>query len=49
MKLGKGGQEEEDRGRLGLKGFCGVGSDGMSGGLALYWHESYVVEILDTN
>ena len=35
------------RGRLGLKGFCGVDSAGMSGGLALYLHESYVVEILD--
>lgn len=35
------------RGRLGLKGFCGVDSDGMSGGLALFWHESYVVEIMD--
>ena len=35
------------RGRLGLKGFCGVDSEGMSGGLALYWHEAYVVEILD--
>ena len=35
------------RGRIGLKGFAGVDSNGMSGGLALYWHESYDVEILD--
>ena len=35
------------RARLGLKGFCGVDSNGMSGGLALYWHESYDVQILD--
>lgn len=31
--------------RLGLRGFAGVDSDGMSGGLALYWHESVNVEI----
>ena len=35
------------RDRLGLKGFCGVDTEGMSGGLALFWHESYVVEILN--
>ena len=35
------------RGRLGLKGFCGVDSSGMSGGLAMYWHENYVVDVLD--
>lgn len=35
------------RARIGLKGFDGVDSNGMSGGLALFWHESYVVEILD--
>lgn len=34
------------RGRIGLKGFEGVDSNGMSGGLALFWHESCVVEIL---
>jgi hypothetical protein len=27
------------RHRLGLKGFAGFSSDGLSGGLALYWHE----------
>ena len=32
---------------MGLKGFCGVDSNGMSGGLALYWREDCVVEILD--
>jgi hypothetical protein len=26
--------------RLGLKGFAGFGTDGRSGGLALFWHES---------
>ncbi len=31
--------------RLGLRGFAGVDSDGMSGGLALYWNESVNVEI----
>ena len=35
------------RARLGLKGFEGVDSNGMSGGLALYWHESCVVEVVD--
>ena len=35
------------RGRIGLKGYAGVDSNGMSGGLALYWHESYEVEIVD--
>ena len=35
------------RGRLGLKGFCGVDSSGMSGGLAVYWHENCVVDVLD--
>ena len=34
------------RGRFGLKGFCGVDSSGMSGGLAVYWHENCVVEVL---
>ena len=28
------------RNRLGLVGFEGVSSDGRSGGLALFWHES---------
>lgn len=35
------------RGRLGLKGFDGVDSNGLSGGLALYWHESCLVDVLD--
>lgn len=33
------------RNRLGLRGFAGVSSDGMSGGLALFWHESIHMEI----
>jgi hypothetical protein len=37
------------RGRLGLKGFAGVDSAGMSGGLALFWHESIHVEVKDEN
>lgn len=36
------------RGRLGLCGFEGVDRRGMSGGLALYWHEFCLVEILGT-
>jgi hypothetical protein len=28
------------RGKFGLKGFDGIDSTGMSGGLALYWHEN---------
>jgi hypothetical protein len=31
--------------RLGLPGFNGIDSDGLSGGLALFWHESVHVEI----
>jgi hypothetical protein len=37
------------RNRLGLRGFAGVNSEGMSGGLALFWHESMFVEIKDMN
>ena len=37
------------RAKLGLKGFCGVDNNGLSGGLALYWREDCVVEILDKN
>jgi hypothetical protein len=37
------------KGRLGLRGFAGFDSDGMSGGLALYWHESLQVEVKDAN
>ena len=35
------------RGRLGLKGFECVDSNGLSGDLALYWHENCLVDILD--
>lgn len=35
--------------RLGLRGFTGVSSEGMSGGLALFWHESVIVDIKDVN
>ena len=34
------------RRRLGLQGYEGVDSNGMSGGLALYWHESCQVILL---
>lgn len=37
------------RKRLGLRGFTGVSSEGMSGGLALFWHESVFVDIKDMN
>jgi endonuclease/exonuclease/phosphatase family metal-dependent hydrolase len=37
------------RHRLGLKGFAGVSSDGQSGGLALFWHESLDVKITTIN
>jgi len=33
------------RNRLGLRGFAGIDSNGMSGGLALFWNESYEVDI----
>lgn len=33
--------------RLGLRGFSGVDSNGLSGGLALFWDESLQVNILD--
>lgn len=36
-------------GRIGLKGFCGVDSNGMSGGLALYWHASLDVDVMGKN
>jgi hypothetical protein len=35
--------------RLGLKGFAGFSSDGLSGGLALFWHEHVSVEIQSIN
>jgi exonuclease III len=31
--------------RLGLTGFVGCDSDGMSGGVALFWHDSIVVQV----
>lgn len=37
------------RSRLGLRGFAGVSSEGMSGGLALFWHENLYVEVKDMN
>jgi hypothetical protein len=37
------------RHRLGLKGFAGFSSDGLSGGLALFWHDQVYVEIQDIN
>jgi hypothetical protein len=33
------------RGRLGLRGFTGVDSDGLSGGLALFWCDQIKVEV----
>lgn len=35
------------RSRLGLRGFASVDNNGMSGGLALFWHGSYSVDIHD--
>lgn len=35
--------------RLVLNGFAGVSSEGMSGGLALFWDESVRVEVLSMN
>src|SRR4051794_1164383 len=37
------------RGRLGLRGFSGVSSNGLSGGLALFWCESLHVKIQSSN
>lgn len=37
------------RNRIGLKGCTGVSSEGMSGGLALFWDESVQVEIKGIN
>lgn len=41
------GRMEKLQWRLGLKGFHGVSSNGLSGGLALYWDESLDVCVLD--
>lgn len=35
------------RGHLGLQGFEGLDSRALSGGLAFYWHESCIVDIID--
>jgi hypothetical protein len=35
--------------RLGLKGFVCFSSSGLSGGLALYWHEQFSVEVQSVN
>jgi hypothetical protein len=37
------------RHRLGLKGFAGFSSDGLSGGLALFWHDQINVEVQHVN
>jgi hypothetical protein len=37
------------RNKLGLKGFVGSSSVGLSGGLALFWHENVSVEIQSIN
>jgi hypothetical protein len=33
------------RNRPGLRGLCGVDVDGRSGGLALFWRESVVMDV----
>jgi hypothetical protein len=33
------------RNRFGLRGYTGIDSEGMSGGLALYWNESIQVDV----
>ena len=35
--------------RVGLRGFEGVSSNGRSGGLALFWHESMYVDVQEAN
>jgi hypothetical protein len=37
------------RNRLGLRGFVGFSSSVQSGGLALFWHESLIVEVQSIN
>jgi hypothetical protein len=32
-----------------LKGFAGFSSDGLSGGLALFWHKQLHVEVKEIN
>jgi endonuclease/exonuclease/phosphatase family metal-dependent hydrolase len=35
--------------RLGLRGFSGVDTEGQSGGLALFWHESVLMDVKEKN
>jgi hypothetical protein len=37
------------RNRFGLQGFVGLDSEEMSGGLALYWHESLLIDVEEVN
>jgi hypothetical protein len=37
------------RHRLGLKGFVGFSCNGLSGGLALFWHDQIIVEVQTIN
>jgi hypothetical protein len=37
------------RWRLGLKNCIAIDSDGRSGGLALFWHESIEVKLMEKN
>jgi hypothetical protein len=37
------------RHRLGLGGFTGFSSDGLSGGLSLFWHDQISVEVQEVN
>jgi hypothetical protein len=37
------------RHRLGLGGFAGLSSNGLSGGLALFWHDQIIVEVQEIN
>jgi hypothetical protein len=34
---------------LGLRGFSGVDAEGQSGGLALFWHESVLMDVKEKN
>jgi hypothetical protein len=45
----KGARVRRLRSRLGLRGFTSVDCTGMSGVLALFWHESYYVDIKEAN
>ena len=37
------------RGRLGLRGFAGCDSNGLSGGLALFWSDQIFVDVQEVN